>query len=123
MLWDAPFTRVLTPCSQQELASRTLDSSADLNDRVRHAELTARVSDMTRGDFLAFQSALTSLEEYLQDFCRILSLDPAVEELFSAMCMEQRKRCEVPNLLFANIVTRYDQFLNLVPVFHSHSNG
>ena len=106
---------MLTLCFQQQLASKALDNSADHKDHFRIAELDARLSDMIRGDFLAFQSALTSLEEYLQDFCRILNLGPAIMESFGTVCMEQRTRCEVPNLLFVNIVTRYDRFLTLVP--------
>ncbi len=106
---------MLTPYSQQQLAMKTLDNSADHKKLVQIAELDARLSDMIRGDFLTFQSALTSLGEYLQDFCRILNLDPAIKKSFGELCMEQRKRCEVLSLLFASIVTRYDRFLNLVP--------
>ena len=97
------------------MASRTLDSSGDHETRVRDAELDVRLTDMIRGDLMVFQFALTSLEENLHHFWRILNLDPAIEESLRAMLMEQRKQCEVISLLFDNIVSRYDRFLNLVP--------
>jgi hypothetical protein len=81
------------------------------------------MADMIRGDFMVFQSALTSLEEYLQDFWRILNLDPAIKESLGALFMEQRKQCEVIESSFDNVVSRYDRFLNLVPYLHPHSNG
>ena len=104
------------------MASQTLDNSADHDALVRVAEQNARVADMIRGDFMAFQSALTSLEEYLQDFCRTLNPDPAIEDSLSALFIEKRKHCEVIKLLFDSIVSRYDRFLNLVPYLHPHSN-
>ncbi len=77
---------------------------------------------MIRGDFIVFQSAFTSLEEYLEDFWRILNLDPAVKESFGALFMKRRKQSEVTKLLHDSIVTRYDRFLNLVPYLHSYAN-
>ena len=105
------------------MASNTLDGSGDQIARVRIAEyeVDARVTDMIRGDFMAFQSALTSLEEYLQGFLRILSLDPAIKESLGALFMELRRQCEVPRLLFDSLVSRYDRFLNLVLHLHPHS--
>jgi hypothetical protein len=105
------------------MASRTLNSDADHDSRVRDAEIHARVADRLRGDFKAFQSALTSLEEYLQSFWRILKLDPAVKESLDALIMEKRKQCEAIDLLLDSIVSRYDRFLNLVTHLHPHSNG
>ena len=99
----------------QDMATRTLDSGADHDARVRTAEIGARISDIERGSFMAFQAALTSLEEKLQVFWRILNLDPAIKEILCEMIMERRKQCEVISLLFDNIVSRYDRFLNLVP--------
>ena len=115
MWWEAPFALVFTPSSEQQMASHTLDRGGDHNDRVRVAEVDARLADMIRSDFKAFQSALTSFEVFLQDFFRTLKLDPAVEESFGALFMKLRKKCEVPGMLYDSIVTRYDRFLNLVP--------
>ena len=103
------------------MATRTLDSGGDHDARVRTAELGARLSDMARGDFMAFKAALTSLEEILQDFWRILNLDPAIKELLCAMLIERRKQCEVTSLLFDNVVSRYDRFLNLVLCLHLYA--
>lgn len=111
------------PSSQQQMASNTLDSGGDHNARVRVAEVDARLADMIRSDFKAFQSALISLEKFLQDFFRIQNLDPAVEVSLGALFMELRKECEVPSLLYDSIVTRYDRFLNLVLYLHPHSSG
>ena len=108
----------LTPSSQQDMATRTLDSGGDHEARVRTAELGARLSDMARGDFMAFKAALTSLEEKLQEFWQILHLDIAIKESLCAMLMERRKQCEVTSLLFDNVVSRYDRFLNLVLCFY-----
>ena len=105
------------------IASNTLDSGGDHHAQVQAAEVVATVADMIRGDFMAFQSALTSLEESLQDLYRILSLDPAVKESLGALFMELRRKCEVPGLLFDSVVTRYDRFLNLVSYLHPSSNG
>ena len=105
------------------MASEMLDSSVDHNVLVRAAEGDARLADMIKGDFMVFQSALTSLEEYLHEFWRTLNLDPAVKEQLGALFMKQRKECEATNLLYANLVSRYDRFLNLVPYLHPHSNG
>ena len=100
------------------MATRTLDSGGDHDARVRTAELGVRLADMIRGDFMAFKAALTSLEENLQDFWRILNLDPAIKESLCAVLMERRKQCEVISILFDNIVSRYDRFLNLVLCLH-----
>ena len=105
------------------MATRTLDSSGDHDTRVRTAELDASLADMIRGDYMAFKAALTSLEENLQDFWRILNLDPAIKESLCAMLMERRKQCEVVSLLLDNIVSRYDRYLNLVPYLYQYSNG
>ena len=105
------------------MASQTLDSSADHNASVRFAELGARLADMIRGDFIVFQSALTSLEEYLQDFWHILNLDPAVKVSFGALLVKQRQECEVTGILHDNVLSRYDRFLNLVPCLRPYSNG
>ena len=100
------------------MASRILDSGADHNSRVRIAEMDSRLADMIRGDFQAFQSAFISLEDYLQDFWRILNLDPAIKESLGTLFTEQRKQAKVINMLFDNIVSRYDRFLNLVTYLH-----
>jgi hypothetical protein len=113
----------LTPSSQQNMASQTLKSDADHDSRVRDAEVEVRIADTQRGDFKAFQSALTSLEEHLQDFWRRLKLDPAIKESFAALIMEKRKQCEAIDLLLDSVVSRYDRFLNLVTYPHPHSNG
>ena len=105
------------------MAKRTLDNRGDHDARVRTAELGVRLADMIRGDFMAFKAALTSLEGYLQDFWRILNLDPAIKESLCVMLMEKRNQCEVISLLFDNIVSRYDRFLNLVPCLHVYSSG
>ena len=105
------------------MTSRTFDNSADHDARVRSAEVDARSADQMKGDFMAFQSALASLEEYLQDFWRILNLDPYIKESVGALFMEQRKQCEVTRQRLDTLVSRYDRFLNLVPYLHSHSNG
>ena len=123
MLLQAPFTLVLTLYSQQEMASKILDNSADHNALARTAEGDSRLADMIKGDFMIFQSTLTPLEEFLQDFCRKLDLDPAVMESFGALFMKQRKECEATNLLYANVVSRYDRFLNLVSYFHPYFIG
>ena len=104
------------------MASRTLDSGADHKSRVRVAEMDSRLADMIRGDFQAFQSAFISLEDYLQDFWRILNLDPAAKESLGALFTEQRKQSKVTNILFNNVVSRYDRFLNLVTYLHPHCN-
>ena len=100
-----------------------MDSGGDQDARVRTAELDARLADMTSGDFTAFKAALTSLEENLQDFWRILNLDPAIKESLCAMLIERRKQCEMTSLLFDNVVGRYDRCLNLVLCLHQYSNG
>lgn len=117
MWWNAPFSLVrsdLTLSSQQDMATRTLDGDGDLGARVRTAEQCASIADNERGSFMAFQAALTSLEGKLQDFWRILNLDPAIKEALCAMIIEQRKQCEVISLLLNNVVSRYDRLLNLV---------
>ena len=105
------------------MASQILDNSADHNARVRAAEGDSRLADMIKGDFMVFQTALTSLEEYLHEFWRILNLDPAVKESFGALFRKQRKECEATSLLYSNVVSRYDRFLNLVPKFHPYFIG
>jgi len=125
MWWKAPLMLILTkltPSSQQDMVSRTLDSSADHDTRVRAADAFARAADTRVGDFKAFQSALTSLEEYLQDFWHILNLDPAGKASLDALITEQRKQCTVIAPLLDNIVSRYDRSLNLVTYLHLHSN-
>lgn len=80
------------PSSQQQMASNTLDSGGDHNARVRVAEVDARLADMIRSDFKAFQSALISLEEFLQDFFRIQNL------CFCTHVNHCLKRLNVPNM-------------------------
>ncbi len=104
------------------MVSETLDYR-DHNARVQVAEREAIVADMISGDFMIFQSALASSEKFLQDFFRILSLDPAAKESLGALFMGLRKKCEVHSLLLDSVVRRYDRFLNLVPCLHPHSNG
>jgi len=72
------------------MASRSLTNDADHESRVRSAEINSRVVDETRSDFKAFRSALKSLEGYLQDFWRILKLDPAIKESLDALIIDQR---------------------------------
>ena len=105
------------------MASQTLGSGADHDARVRTAELGARLADMIRCDFRAFQSALGSLEEYLQDFWRILNLDPAMKKSLGVLLMEKRKQREVIDLLWDHLVSRHDRFLSLVTYLHPRSNG
>jgi len=81
---------------------------------VLNSEFSARLADATRGDFKVFRSALKSLEGYLQDFWRILNLDPAIKESLDALILEKRMQCEVIDLLLDNLVSRYDRYLNLV---------
>jgi len=120
-----PFTllkNALTPSFQQEMVSQTLDNSADHNRRVQIAELSARLADCTRGDFMALRSALNSLEQYFQDLWCTLKLDPATGEPLSALFLEQKKYCEVTGHFLDSLVSRYDRFLNLVWSLRSHSN-
>ena len=105
------------------MAIRSLDSGADHDARVRIAELDARLANIMRGNFRAFQSALGSLEEYLQDFWRILNLDPALKESLNALIKEQRKEGVAINILLDSIVSQYDRFLSLVTYLRPHSNG
>ena len=95
-----------------------MGSGADHDERVRTAELDARITDMTRGDLVVFQYALTSLEECLQEFWNILQLDPAVKGSLNALFIEQRKQYEVTRILFDSVVSRHDRFLNLVLHLH-----
>jgi len=113
----------LTLSSQQDVASRTLNSDADHDSRVRATEIDTRIADCLRGDFKAFQSALTSLEEHLQDFWHRLNLDSAIKVSLDALITEQKKQCKVIDLLLDSVVSRYDRFLNLVTYLHPHSNG
>lgn len=105
------------------MASRAIGSGADHDARVRAAELDASLADIVKGDFRTFQSALASSEEFVQDFWRILNLDPAIKESVDALFMEQRKQCEVTSQMLDSLVGRYDRYLNLVLYFHSHSHG
>ena len=104
------------------MASRSLDNRGDHDARVRRAEVDSTVVDKMKYDFKAFQSALASLEGYLQDFWRILNLDAAIKESISTLLMEQRVRSEVTSLLLDNLVSRYDRFLNLVLYLHASSS-
>ena len=105
------------------MASRALKSDADHDSRVRSAEINSRLADATSGDSKNFRSALKSLEGYLQDFWRILKLDPAIKEPLDVLITEKRMQCEVTHLLLDNVVSRYDRSLNLVTYLHPHSNG
>jgi len=104
------------------MASQTLTNDADHDSRVRSAENIASIADRTRGDFKSIRSALKSLEGYLQDFWRILNLDPAIKESLDALILEQRVQCEVIDLALDNLVSRYDRYLNLVTYLRPHSN-
>jgi hypothetical protein len=113
----------LTTSSQQEMASRIVDSGADHNYKVRVVEGFARYADMMRGDFHTFKDAVVSLEQYLQNLWSLLNLDSNVRESLGASFVEQRKRGEVIGHLLGNIVSRCDRFLNLVSYLHPHANG
>ena len=105
------------------MASRTLDSGADHNVRVRAAEAFARFADMTRGDFTIFKNSLVSLERYFRDLRSPLNLDSHIRGSLSVSFTEQKERCEATSHLLDNVVSRYDRFLNLVSYLHPHSNG
>ena len=96
------------------MASQTLSTTGNHNDRVRSAEIFARVIDRTRGDFVAFQTALTSLEKHLQILWSTLSLRLTCEESFGALFTEQKGPCETTRTLFDGLVGRYDRYLTLV---------
>ena len=105
------------------MASRSLTSDVDDHDsRVRLAEINSRIADTTRGDFKAFRSALESLMGHLQDFWCILKLDPAIKESLDALIMKNKMQCEVIDLLWENVISRYDRFLNLVTYLDHRSN-
>ena len=118
-----PFTLVFTPSPQQEMASRILDSSADHDARVRIAEGDVRATDMTKGDLVVFQSALTSLEIYFQRIWNTLELDNDSKWPLLALLVEQKQYCEVTSLRLDNLVSRYDRFLNLVLSFCPQYKG
>jgi hypothetical protein len=111
------------PFSLQEMVSKTLDTSDDLNARILSVEYEAGVLDRTRGDFIGFQATLTSLERRLQDLWRMLKLRPNFDESFGALFIEQRELCEVTRYLYDSLLGRYDRYLTLVQSFYSHSNG
>ena len=96
------------------MASETLSTSDNHNDRVRSAETFARIVDRTRGDFVAFQAALTSLEKHLQNLWSTLNLRPTFDESFGALFTEQKGLCETTRSLFDGLVSRYDRYLTLV---------
>ena len=99
---------------RQEMISKTLNPSDELNHRVLSVEYDAGVLDRTRGDFMAFQAALTSLERHLQDLWSTLNLRPTLDESCSALFTEQRELCEVTRCLFDSLLSRYDRYLTLV---------
>ena len=96
------------------MASQTLGTDNDHNDRVRRAESFARAVDSTRSDFAAFQAALTSLEKCLRELWSTLNLRPTFNEPFGALFTEQKQLCEATYHLLDGLVSRYDRYLNLV---------
>jgi hypothetical protein len=108
--------------SQQEMSSRSLDSSADHDDRVRSAEVEIRLADEMRYDFMTFRLALTSLEKYFQDLWCTMKLDPNTGESLCALLTEQKKHSKATSLILDSVVSRYDRLLNLVSYLHPHSN-
>jgi hypothetical protein len=108
--------------SQQEMSSRSLDSSADHEDRVRTAEVDVRLADEMRCDFMTFRLALTSLEKYFQDLWCTMKLDSNIGESLGALLIEQKRHSEATSLILDSVVSRYDRFLNLVSYLHPHSN-
>jgi len=110
------------PSAQQGMASQTLGSRVGHGHLVRSVEIKSRITDMMRGDFLAFQSALTTLEKYFQALWCTMNLDPNIRGPLGALLTEQKKDCEVTSLLLDNIAGRYDRFLNLVSYLHRRSN-
>ena len=96
------------------MASQTLDTSDNHNERVRDAEDYARAIDCTRGDFATFQAALTSLEKYLRDLWTTLDTHPSFSESFGALFAEQKELSEGTRYLLDGLVSRYDRYLTLV---------
>ena len=96
------------------MASETLDTSDNHNERVRDAEGLARTMDYTRSDFATFQAAFTSLEKHLQDLWSTLNLHPTFSESFGALFAEQKELCEGTRHLLDGLVSRYDRYLTLV---------
>src|SRR5258708_31382279 len=105
------------------MVSKTLDTSDDLNNRVLSVEYDAGVLDRTRGDFVAFQAALTSLERHLQNLWSTMNPRPTFDESFGALFTEQRELCEVTSYLLDSLLSRYDRYLTLVYSLYPHSNG
>ena len=96
------------------MASKSLDKNDDHNYRVRGAEISARMADHTKGDFMAFQAALTSLEKRLEDIWSILNPRFTFNRSFDARLIEQRERCEVACHRLDGMVIQYDRFLTLL---------
>ena len=105
------------------MAPTAFQDSADHYDRLQNAEISSRISDMLRGDFAVFQSALIPLEQYFQDLWTTMKFGPAIKKELGALFTEQKKRCEVTGHLLDNIVSRYDRFLGLVSYLYLHCNG
>ena len=105
------------------MVSKTLDASHDIHDRVLSVEHDAGVLDLTRGDFMALQAALTSLERHLQDLWSTLNLRPTFDESFGPLFTEQRELCEVTRYLLDSLLSRYDRYLTLVWSLYPDSNG
>ena len=122
MLWQTSiYTSIDEP--QQEMASQTLSMSDGHNDRVRIAESFSRTLDCARGDFAAFQAALTSSEKHLQNLWSTLNLYPTFDEAFGALFTEQKGLCEATRSLLDGLVSRYDRYLNLVLSVYPGTNG
>ena len=85
------------------MASKTLSTSDDHNDRVRSAENSTRLVDCTRGDFTVFQAALTSLEQALQYLWSTLKLRPTFNESFGAQFTQQKQLCEATYYLLDGV--------------------
>lgn len=105
------------------MVSKTLDASDSLNDRVLSVEYDAGVVDRTRGDFVAFQTALISLERHLRDLWSTLNLRPTFDESFGVLFTKQRELCEVTRYLSDSLLSRYNRYLTLVLSFYPNFDG
>ena len=102
------------PFAQQEMASQTLDMSDNHNDRLQNTEKYARAVDRARGDFVAFQAAVTSLERRLEDLWSTVTPRSTFHESFNTLFTEQKEHCKVTGHLLDSLVIRYDRYLTLV---------
>ena len=96
------------------MASKILDTNDNHSYRVRGAEISARMADHTKGDFMAFQAALTPLEKRLEDIWSMLNPRFTFNRSFGARFIEQRERCEVTCHRLDGMVIQYGRFLTLV---------